>query len=86
MMLLFGSTSAGGLFPWPPNTLWEAALASTIFGLIGIALVIFSFKVFDWMTPGNLQEEILKKNNLSAAILAGAFLVGICIIIAAAIG
>jgi putative membrane protein len=73
-------------FPWPPNTLWEAALASTLFGLIGIVLAILGFKVFDWLTPGNLQEEILKKNNTAAAILGGAFIVGICIVVAAAIG
>lgn len=73
-------------FDWPPKTLWEAAATSAIFGLIGIVLAVIGFKIFDWCTPGNLQEEVLKKNNLAAAILAGAFIIGICIVIAAAVG
>lgn len=82
MQLLF----AEGLFGWPPNSLWEAALASIVFGVIGIMLAILGFKIFDWMTPGNLQEEVLKKNNIAAAILAGAFVIGICIVIAHVVG
>lgn len=74
------------LYSWPPTTLLEAAAASAIFGIIGIVLAIFGFKLFDWLTPGDMQEEILKKNNLAAAIVSGAFIIGICIIIAAAVG
>jgi uncharacterized membrane protein YjfL (UPF0719 family) len=82
MQLLF----AEGMFAWPPTSLWEAALASALFGAIGIALSVLGFKIFDWLTPGNLQEEVLKKNNIAAAILAGAFIIGICIVIAHAVG
>lgn len=71
---------------WPPTTLKEAALASLIFGLVGILLAILGFKIFDWLTPGKLQEEIFHKGNIAAAVLAGAFLIGICLIIARAIG
>jgi uncharacterized membrane protein YjfL (UPF0719 family) len=86
MPSLFAQVQTAGLLPWPPNTLWEAALASSIFGVIGIALAILGFKVFDWLTPGSLVDEILKKGNIAAAILGGAFVVGICLVIAAAIG
>jgi uncharacterized membrane protein YjfL (UPF0719 family) len=87
MQFLIGTaTTSIAQFPWPPNTLWEAALASAVFGVIGIVLAIIGFKVFDWLTPGSLQEEILRKNNLSAAILGGAFVIGICLIIAAVVG
>jgi putative membrane protein len=75
-----------GLFPWPPNTLWEAALATVVFGLIGITLAVVGFKVFDKVTPGNLEEEIVKKNNMAAAVMAGAFILGVCIIIARVVG
>lgn len=74
------------LLHWPPTTLWEAAIASLIFGLLGILLAVLGFKIFDWLTPGKMQEEIFHKGNIAAAILAGAFLIGICIIIARAIG
>jgi len=85
-MHLLIAEAAAPLLSWPPNTLWEAALASTIFGLIGIVLAIVGFKAFDWLTPGNLQEEILQKNNIAAAILAGAFIIGVAIVVAAVVG
>lgn len=74
------------LFSWPPHTLWEAALASALFGVLGILLAILGFKLFDWVIPADIHDEIFKKNNLAAAIVTGAFLIGICIVIAAAIG
>jgi putative membrane protein len=61
------------------------ALNAVVFALIGIALAIFGFKLFDWMTPGKLDEEILQKQNVAAAVLTGFFLLGVCIIVAAAI-
>jgi uncharacterized membrane protein YjfL (UPF0719 family) len=86
MHLLFAQTESAGLFPWPPNTLWEAALATVIFGLIGIGLAVLGFKIFDRVTPGNVEEEIVKKNNIAAAIMVAAFILGVCIIIARVVG
>jgi putative membrane protein len=71
---------------WSDYYNFGMAIASTVvFGGIGIALAIVGFKLFDKLTPGNMDEEILQKQNIAAAILAGAFVFGICIIIAAAI-
>ena len=36
------------------------------------------------ISPGNLEDEICKKQNIAAAILGAAIILGICIIIAAA--
>lgn len=60
-------------------------LNAVLFAAIGIVLAILGFKLFDWLTPGKLDDEILQKQNTAAAILAGAFVLGVCIIIAAAI-
>jgi hypothetical protein len=86
MQILFAQGGVTELFPWPPNTLWEAALACVVFGLIGIGLAVLGFKIFDLVTPGNLEEEIVKKNNMAAAIITGAFIIGVCIIIARVVG
>lgn len=56
-----------------------------VYALVGIALAVLGFKLFDKVTPGKLDEEILHKQNIAAAILAGAFILGICIIVAAAV-
>ena len=66
-------------------TLSMALLSMFAFGLAGIVLAIVGFKLFDKFTPGKLDEEILHKQNTAAAVLAGAVILGICIIIAAAI-
>jgi uncharacterized membrane protein YjfL (UPF0719 family) len=59
---------------------------SALFGLTGIVLAILGFKLFDLLTPGSLQKEIFENKNMAAAVLAAAFILGICIIVAAAVG
>ena len=86
MHVLLAQAENPGLFPWPPNTLWEAALATVVFGLLGIGLAVLGFKIFDRVTPGNLEEEIVKKNNIAAAIITAAFIIGVCLIIARVVG
>ncbi len=70
---------------WVPET-FEMAVASTlVFGSIGIVLAIVGFKLFDLLTPGKLDVEILEKQNIAASILGGSIILGICIVVAAAI-
>ncbi len=64
----------------------EALGWSALFGITGIALAIIGFKIFDLLTPGDLQKEIFENKNMAAAILAGAFIIGVCIVVAAAVG
>ncbi len=74
------------LFFADATDLQELLGRSALFGLLGIALAILGFKIFDWMTPGNMQKEIFENRNMAAAVLAGAFIIGVCLIIAAAVG
>lgn len=55
-----------------------------LFALVGIALAIVGYKLFDRFTPGNLHREIVEERNVAAAIIGGAVILGVCIIIAAA--
>ena len=66
------------------GTLGPALLAGLAVGLAGITLMVLGFKIFDGLTPGNMQKEILEKGNIAAAILAAGFLVAVAIIVAAA--
>jgi uncharacterized membrane protein YjfL (UPF0719 family) len=56
----------------------------TLFGGIGILLAILGYKIFDRCTPGHLHREIIEHRNVAAAIIGGAVILGVCIIIAAA--
>ncbi len=66
--------------------LFRGILQALAFGIIGILLVALGFKVFDWLTPKmDIQKELAEKQNLAVAVLCGAFIVGVCYIIATAV-
>lgn len=69
---------------WHAQTLWAAIGNVLIFAGIGIVAAIIGFKVFDKCTPGDLQKEIIENKNIAAAIMAAAVILGVSIIIAAA--
>ncbi len=70
---------------WHAQTLLSAIGNVLIFAAIGIVAAIIGFKVFDKCTPGHLEKEIVENKNVAAAIIAGAVILGVCIIIAASI-
>ena len=55
-----------------------------LFAAIGIAAAVIGYKVFDKCTPGDLNKEIVEHRNVAAAIVAASVILGVCIIIAAA--
>ena len=69
---------------WHAKNLGEALLYCAVFGVLGIVLVLVGFKIFDKLiTRADLEQEICK-GNVAAAILSGAAIIAISIIIAAA--
>lgn len=58
---------------------------SLIYALLGIAMAIFAAKVVDWITPGKLFRLLVEEKNVALGLFAGLLVLGICIIIAAAI-
>ena len=69
---------------WHAQTLWEALAYMLLFAGVGIAAAIIGYKLFDKCTPGDLNKEIVENKNVAAAIVAGAVILGVCIIIAVA--
>lgn len=63
----------------------DGIIATIIYSAIGIVMAAVSFKVVDVLTPGELSKELTENKNVALAILAGAMILGICLIIAAAI-
>lgn len=55
-----------------------------VFSLVGTALAIVGYRLFDKFTPGDLHREIVEQKNVAAAIIGGAVILGVCIIVAAA--
>lgn len=69
---------------WHAQTLAQAVGYILLFSAIGIVAAIAGFKLFDKCTPGDLTKEILEQRNIAAAIVAGSVILGVCLIIAAA--
>lgn len=63
----------------------EVFLATMVYAGIGILIFIVSFVLVDRLTPGELWREIIERQNMAVAILAGAVAIGISTIIAAAV-
>lgn len=67
------------------HTLMQGVMESLLYSVIGILLAVLAFKVVDWITPGNLSKQISQEGNIAVATLLGFLVLGICIIIAAAL-
>lgn len=86
ILLLLASSGVAMAEPtegWHAKNLGEALGFTALFGLLGVFLVIAGFKIFDKIiTRIDLEQEI-QKGNIAAAILSGAVILGLSIIIAA---
>ena len=65
--------------------LWRMILDATIFGVTGIALLIVGYYIWELVTPYNLRREIQENKNLAVAVVAASFIVGMAIVVAAAL-
>ena len=62
-----------------------AFIGSIVFALIGVIVFWLSFVIIDKLTPYNLWEEIVEKQNMALGLVVAAMSLGISIIVAAAI-
>lgn len=83
--LLVGLAEAQAPSPLQPPALWWELLASILFGLIGIILAMVGYKVFEWITPFSVADELQRNQNIAVAIVVAAIIIGICLMMAAVI-
>jgi uncharacterized membrane protein YjfL (UPF0719 family) len=60
-------------------------LNALIYAVFGVFILVFSFFILDKLTPFHLWKEVIEKQNVAIAILAGMMALGIAIIIASAV-
>jgi uncharacterized membrane protein YjfL (UPF0719 family) len=60
-------------------------VSAFLYSGIGLIVLWVSFYIFDRITPGELWKEIGEKNNMPLAVTTAAMIIGMSIIIAAAI-
>jgi putative membrane protein len=63
-----------------------ALLSSVTFGLVGIALTLLGYKMFDWLAPKiDVQEELAQKGHIAVAIVVAAMILGVAMVVSAAV-
>ncbi len=60
-------------------------ISSIVYSGIGILILIISFIIVEKIAPENLWKEIVQNKNTALALMAGAFMIAIAIIISSAI-
>ena len=81
----FAQDTDGPLPRWKPDSFWMSVVSTLVFGGIGIVMAIIGFKLFDLAIPFKLETEICEKQNMAVALLSAGMVLGVCIIIAAAV-
>jgi uncharacterized membrane protein YjfL (UPF0719 family) len=69
---------------WHAQSLAQAVGYMILFSAVGILMAIVGYKLFDKCTPGELHREVVENKNVAAAIIGGSVILGVCVIIAAA--
>jgi putative membrane protein len=65
-----------------PNYFLVDIVATFAFGMLAILLIVIGYIVFDKLTPKLDFNDLLNKGNLAMAIVVGAFILGLCHVIA----
>jgi putative membrane protein len=60
-------------------------VAAVVYSLLGMAVFALGFLVMRWVTPFSIRKEIEEDQNTSLGIVIGSVVIGLAIIIAAAI-
>lgn len=55
-------------------------ILSLLFGLVGIAILVLGYKLFDWIIPADFNKE-LENGNISIAIFLAGALISLAIIV-----
>ena len=71
--------------PLAQAPLWRMILDATIFGVIGIVLLILGYYIWELVTPYNLRRELQDNKNVAVAVVAASFVLGMAIVVAAAL-
>jgi putative membrane protein len=64
---------------------WTNIVPTFVYGIIGIALLTVGFKLFDVVIKHNVETEIFDNKNVAAALLSGAFILSVALVVAATI-
>ena len=56
-------------------------VATFVFGILAILLVIIGYLAFDKLTPKLDFDELLNKGNMALGLVIGSFILGLCYVV-----
>lgn len=62
----------------------EQVMSTLVWAILGLVLMFLGYKIFDWITPFNLDSEI-DEGNVAAGVAAAGIFIAVAIIVAAVI-
>jgi uncharacterized membrane protein YjfL (UPF0719 family) len=67
------------------NRLVEQVVSAVVFGAVGVLLLLVSFRVLRAVLPFSVAKEISEDHNVALAIVLGAGVLGLAIVVAVAL-
>lgn len=64
---------------------YKYIVASVVYSLLGILILVVAFWIIEKITPENLWKEIVEEHNMALAIVCAAFIIAVAIIVSASI-
>jgi putative membrane protein len=68
-----------------PALTWAGVVASIVYGLLGLILLLIGYYTYELITPWSVKEELITHRNPAVAIVLAGFILGMAVVIAAAI-
>ena len=78
-----GKSAKPPMFDW--TKIGRDLVLTVIFSLLGLCVAMFGYFVYHWIVPFDLVKELEVDQNTSLGIVLGSIILGLCIIVAAAI-
>jgi putative membrane protein len=69
----------------PPTLSWFSLFTSVVYGLVGLILLLLGYYIYELITPWSVKEELISHRNPAVGMVVAAFILGMAIVIAAAI-
>jgi uncharacterized membrane protein YjfL (UPF0719 family) len=69
----------------PPALSWTSLFTSVVYGLVGMILLLIGYYIYELITPWSVKDELISHRNPAVGLVVAAFILGMAIVIAAAI-
>jgi uncharacterized membrane protein YjfL (UPF0719 family) len=63
----------------------QVLLVSILYAVVGIVILLAAYRLFDAFTPTKIGDSIFHEKNVAAAVAVGSYMIGVALIVAAAL-